>query len=84
MRCKIAELSNALFSIDEYSDAFPCVGINPRATVRKLSSIKNMVIGIDGAPLPKWAKDKADLMCTRGENHHHLYFCFARGGYGGN
>ena len=60
----------------EYPDAFPCVGINPRATVRKLSAIKNMVVDIDGAPLPTWAKERADVICSRDENHHHLYFCF--------
>jgi len=36
-----------------------------------------MVIDIDGAPLPAWSKDHADLICTRDEKHHHLYFCFA-------
>jgi hypothetical protein len=61
----------------EYPDAFPCVGINSRSTVRKLASIKNMVIDIDGAPLPEWAKERADIICTRDETHHHLYFCFA-------
>ena len=59
-----------------YSDAFPCIGINPRVTVRKLSAIKNMVIDIDGAALPEWAKERADMICTRDETHHHLYFCF--------
>lgn len=61
----------------EYPGAFPCVGVNPRETTRKLSSIKNMVIDIDGAPLPAWAKKRADIICTRDKNHHHLYFCFA-------
>lgn len=61
----------------EYPDAFPCVGVNPRETTRKLSVIKNMVIDIDGAPLPSWAKKQADVICTRDEKHHHLYFCFA-------
>ena len=60
----------------EYPDAFPCVGVNPRATVRKLSAIKNMVIDIDGAPLPAWAKERADVICSRDDTHHHLYFCF--------
>jgi len=60
----------------EYPDAFPCIGVNPRVTVRKLSLIKNMVIDIDGAPLPTWAKERADVICSRDENHHHLYFCF--------
>ena len=60
----------------EYPDAFPCVGVNPRQTVRKLSSIKNMVIDIDGAPLPAWAKERADVICSRDDTHHHLYFCF--------
>ena len=59
-----------------YPDAFPCVGVNPRETVRKLSSIKNMVIDIDGVALPEWAKKHADVICSRDENHHHLYFCF--------
>ena len=63
--------------MNEYPDAFPCIGVNPRATVRKLSAIKNMVIDIDGAPLPTWAKERADVICSRDENHHHLYFCFA-------
>jgi len=60
----------------EYPGAFPCIGVNPRATVRKLSAIKNMVVDIDGAPLPTWAKERADVICSRDENHHHLYFCF--------
>ena len=68
----------AISLADEYSDGFPCVGINPRLTVQKLSSIKNMVVDIDGAPLPEWAKDKADIICTRDDSHHHLSFCFAR------
>ena len=66
---------NAPLSL-EYPDAFPCIGVNPRQTTRKLSSIKNMVIDIDDAPLPLWAKDRADVICSRGEKHHHLYFCF--------
>ena len=61
----------------EYPAAFPCVGVNPRTTTRKLSAIKNMIIDIDGAPLPEWAKKRADVICTRDKNHHHLYFCFA-------
>ena len=60
-----------------YPDSFPCVGINPRLTVRKLSSIKNMVIDIDGAALPAWANERADIICSRDATHHHLYFCFA-------
>jgi hypothetical protein len=60
----------------KYPDSFPCVGINPRLTVRKLSAVKNMVLDIDGAPLPEWAKDRADMICSRDEMHHHLYFCF--------
>jgi hypothetical protein len=60
----------------DYPDAFPCVGVNPRETTRKLSGIKNMVIDIDDAPLPPWAKKRADIICTRDEKHHHLYFCF--------
>lgn len=60
----------------EYPGAFPCVGVNPRKTARALAAIKNMVIDIDGAPLPAWAKKRADVICSRGENHHHLYFCF--------
>ena len=62
---------------ETYPDAFPCVGVNPRKTTRNLSSIKNMVIDIDGAPLPAWAKNRADVVCSRDEKHHHLYFCFA-------
>jgi hypothetical protein len=62
---------------DNYPDSFPCVGINPRLTVRKLAAVKNMVIDIDGAELPEWAKECADIICTRDETHHHLYFCFA-------
>jgi hypothetical protein len=60
----------------KYPDSFPCVGINPRLNVRKLSAVKNMVLDIDGAPLPEWAKDRADMICSRDESHHHLYFCF--------
>ncbi len=59
-----------------YPDAFPCVGVNPRRTTRTLAAIKNMVIDIDGAACPSWAKEYADVICTRDENHHHLYFCF--------
>ena len=59
-----------------YPDAFPCAGINPRETRKKLSAIKNLVIDIDGHKLPEWAKEKADMICSRDETHHHLYFCF--------
>lgn len=59
-----------------YPDSFPCVGINPRDG-RKLSAIKNMVIDIDDAPLPAWAKKHADMICSRDDNHYHLYFCFS-------
>jgi hypothetical protein len=58
---------------------FPCVGINPRHDVKNLSAVKNMAIDIDGAPLPKWAKKQADVICTRDPMHHHLYFCFTEG-----
>lgn len=60
----------------EYTDAFPCAGINPRVSQMKLSAIKNMVIDLDGQTLPEWAHDHADMICSRDETHHHLYFCF--------
>ena len=58
----------------EYKTAFPCVGINPRDG-RKLSKIKNLVIDIDDGELPDWATERADVVCSRDERHHHLYFC---------
>lgn len=63
----------------EYPDAFPCIGINPRKSQKELSTIKNLVIDIDGGPLPEWARERADVICSRGKDHHHLYFCFATG-----
>lgn len=60
-----------------YADSFPCIGINPRETVQKLSAIKNLVIDIDGGALPTWAKERADVICSRDKTHHHIYFCFA-------
>ena len=59
-----------------YPTAFPCIGVNPRATARKLSTIKNLVIDIDEGDLPEWATERADLICSRDKQHHHLYFCF--------
>jgi hypothetical protein len=64
---------------EQYLDAFPCVAINPRKNLRTLATIKNLAIDIDGAPLPAWAKERADIICTRDPLHHHLYFCFAEG-----
>src|SRR5690606_38205885 len=26
--------------------------------------------------LPAWAKERADVICSRDDTHHHLYFCF--------
>lgn len=63
----------------ENEKEFPCVAINPRKTLRTLATIKNLAIDIDGAPLPAWAKERADIICTRDASHHHLYFCFAEG-----
>lgn len=62
-----------------YDTAFPCVAINPRKNLKTLATIKNLAIDIDGAPLPEWAKERADVICTRDATHHHLYFCFAEG-----
>ena len=63
-----------------YPGAFPCIGINPRGkTIKELATIKNLAIDIDGAPLPAWAKERADIICSRGPLNHHLYFCFAEG-----
>jgi len=64
---------------DEFPRAFPCIGINPRESQKKLSTIKNLVIDIDGGPLPEWARERADVICSRDKTHHHLYFCFAEG-----
>lgn len=75
--CNRLYLSPSVSLCAIYPDEFPCVGVNPRVSVRKLSAIKNMVLDIDGAALPSWAKDRADLICTRDATHHHLYFCFA-------
>lgn len=72
---------NKLFAMPDvalfqsYKDAFPCCGINPRETRKKLSAIKNLVIDIDGHDLPEWSQH-ADMICSRDEKHHHLYFCF--------
>lgn len=65
----------AIFNV--YPGAFPCIGINPRKNLRTLATIKNLAIDIDGAPLPAWAKERADIICSRGPLNHHLYFCFA-------
>lgn len=56
---------------------FPCIGINPRnRPSKKVSIYKNIVVDIDNAPLPAWAHDRADIICSRDDKHHHLYFCF--------
>lgn len=63
----------------KYTDnlLFPCVGINPYVENKKVSSYKNIVVDIDNAPLPEWAEQYADVICSRDELHHHLYFCFS-------
>lgn len=71
--------ADAITLAAEYPDAFPCIGINPRINLRTLATIKNLAIDIDGAPLPEWAKARADIICSRDRLHHHLYFCFAEG-----
>jgi len=71
---------SALTLAESYADSFPCVGINPREkNIKILAAIKNLVIDIDGAALPAWAKERADVICSRDEKHHHIYFCFASG-----
>lgn len=56
---------------------FPCVAVNPRnAKTKKVSVYKNIVVDIDNAPLPAWAHNRADIICSRDDRHHHLYFCF--------
>jgi len=62
---------------ESYPVEFPCIGINPRRTVRNLSAIKNLVIDIDNGPLPEWARDRADVICKRDAMHWHLFFCFS-------
>ena len=71
--------ANDVYLQPAYATAFPCVAINPRKNLKTLSTIKNLAIDIDGAPLPEWAKERADVICTRDATHHHLYFCFAEG-----
>lgn len=59
------------------SNLFLCVGVNPRVEERKVRTQKNLCVDIDGAPLPEWAREHADIICSRGENNHHVYFCFS-------
>ena len=68
-----------VFLQSAYTTAFPCVAINPRKNLKTLATIKNLAIDVDGAPLPEWAKEHADIICTRDATHHHLYFCFTEG-----
>jgi len=71
--------SDATTIAEAYPAAFPCIAINPRKNLKTLATIKNLAIDIDGAPLPEWAKDHADIICSRDETHHHVYLCFAEG-----
>jgi hypothetical protein len=63
----------------ERKNAFACVGVNPREMSGdgEVEKFVNIVVDIDGAPLPDWAHEHADVMCTRDETHHHVYFCFS-------
>ena len=63
----------------ERKNAFACVGVNPREMSGdgEVEKLVNIVVDIDGAPLPDWAHEHADVICTRDETHHHVYFCFA-------
>jgi hypothetical protein len=56
---------------------FPCVGVNPYDVKKKVIAFKNIVVDIDNAPLPAWAHERADMICSRDDMHHHLFFCFA-------
>jgi len=60
-------------------NAFPCVGVNPRelSAESEVETLRNVVVDIDGAPLPAWASERADVICSRDALHHHLYFCFS-------
>lgn len=60
-------------------NAFACVGVNPRelSAEAEVETYKNIVVDIDGAPLPAWAAERADVICSRDDLHHHLFFCFA-------
>lgn len=60
-------------------NAFACVGVNPRelSSESEVETLRNIVVDIDGAPLPAWAFEHADAICSRDDLHHHLYFCFA-------
>jgi len=60
-------------------NAFPCVGVNPRelSAESEVETLRNIVVDIDGAPLPAWASERADVICSRDALLHHLYFCFA-------
>lgn len=69
--------SGKIILADIYANAFPCIGVNPRRNAQNLSAIKNLVIDIDDGPLPEWAKDRADVICSRDKTHHHIFFCFA-------
>lgn len=72
----LRQLSEGKNAIDE-SKFFACVGVNPRDESRKVLMQKNLCVDIDGALLPEWARERADMICSRGELNHHVYFCFS-------
>lgn len=55
---------------------FPCVGVNPRDAFGKVALQRVVFVDIDNAPLPAWAHDYADAICSRDETHHHCFFVF--------
>ena len=55
---------------------FPCVGMNPRTQRGAVALQRTIFVDIDGAPLPAWAFDYADAICSRDDTHHHLFFVF--------
>lgn len=77
-RNELMQRGKSEFDIYQPENEFLCIGVNPRGkSVKDLATIKNLAIDIDGAPLPAWAKERADIICSRGPLNHHLYFCFA-------
>lgn len=67
---------NAEWPTAEFKFLFPCVGVNPRDEKGKVITQRTAFVDIDGAPLPAWARERADAICSRDDTHHHLFFIF--------
>lgn len=52
------------------------MGVNPRNAGGAVALQRTVFVDVDGAPLPAWAYDYADAICSRDDTHHHLYFIF--------